>query len=75
MRVIKLIGYKIVFFKSTVLEANADKLGAVYMIKAGFDICKGREIFKRWKIEGGNKLNSYHPSYSYRYDELNIGCE
>jgi predicted Zn-dependent protease len=57
-----------------VLEGNADKLGAIYMMKAGYDICKGREIFKRWKEEKGNYLAQNHPDYSYRYDELNINC-
>ncbi len=59
----------------TVLEANADKMGAVYMMKAGFNVCVGREIYKRWKTELGNHQNTDHPDYSYRYDELNIRCE
>lgn len=57
-----------------VLEANADKLGAVYMMKAGYDICVGREIYRRWKNENGNYLAQTHPDYSYRFDELNINC-
>lgn len=59
----------------TVLEANADKMGAVYMMKAGWDICKGREIFARWRDEMGNHQNGDHPDYSYRFDELNINCD
>lgn len=59
----------------TVAEANADKLGAYYMMAAGYDICKGREIFKRWKETGGNHQNQSHPNHSFRYDELNINCE
>ena len=59
---------------NAVLEANADKMGAVYMMKAGYDICKGREIFKHWKGEYGNALAQMHPDFSYRYDELNINC-
>lgn len=58
-----------------VLEGNADKLGAVYMIKAGYDICKGRNLFKHWREEKGNALGTTHPDYSYRYEELNIGCD
>lgn len=58
-----------------VLEANADKLGAVYAMKAGYDVCKGREFFKRLRLSGGNYQGLDHPDYSYRYDELNINCE
>lgn len=58
-----------------VLEANADKLGAIYMMKAGYDVCKGREIFKHWKELRGNALGQNHPDFSYRYDELNINCD
>ncbi len=58
-----------------VLEANADKMGAVYMMKAGYNVCKGRELFKHWKEENGNALGQSHPDYSYRYAELNIGCD
>lgn len=56
------------------LEANADKLGAVYMMKAGYDVCKGRELFKYWRENNGNALDQNHPDYSYRYDELDINC-
>lgn len=59
----------------SVLEANADKMGALYMMKAGYDICKGREIYKRWLSNNGNYLGQSHPNYSYRYDELNVNCE
>lgn len=57
------------------LEAHADKMGAVYMMKAGYDICKGREFFKVLEKIQGNSLNQNHPSNAYRYNELNIGCE
>lgn len=55
-------------------EALADKLGAFYIMKAGYDICEAR---KEWRIERdthGNYLGETHPNYSYRYDELNINC-
>jgi len=58
----------------SVMEANADKLGVVYMMKAGYDVCKGREMFKHWKELRGNALAQSHPDFSYRYDELNINC-
>jgi len=57
-----------------VAEANADKLGAYYIIKGGFDICKAREFWKRMRKDNGNYLGQDHPDYSYRYDELGIGC-
>lgn len=61
--------------QTAVLEGNADKMGAVYIMKAGYDICSGREIFLRWKKQNGNALGQDHPDYSYRYDELNINCD
>jgi predicted Zn-dependent protease len=57
-----------------VLEGNADKMGAVYMMRAGYDICKGREIYKAWRDKSGNYIGQNHPNYSYRFDELNINC-
>jgi hypothetical protein len=58
----------------SVLEANADKMGALYVLKIGYNVCRGREIFRHWKEEQGNQLNENHPDFSYRYDELNINC-
>jgi predicted Zn-dependent protease len=57
-----------------VLEGNADKMGAVYMMKAGYDVCAGREIYKKWLHKKGNYIGQSHPNYSYRYAELNINC-
>lgn len=57
------------------LEANADKLGAVYMMKAGYNICKGRELFRHWRTNNGDYLGGNHPNYSYRIDELDIDCD
>lgn len=59
----------------SVLEANADKMGAVYMMKAGYDICKGREWFKTMLNNNGDYQGGNHPGYAYRYSELNIGCD
>lgn len=36
------------------LEGNADKMGALYALKIGADVCAGRGIFKRWKEQIGN---------------------
>ena len=58
-----------------VLEGNADKMGALYMIKAGYDVCEGRNLFKYWGEENGDALGQDHPPYSYRYAQLNINCE
>ena len=58
-----------------VLEANADKLGAFYMIKAGYDVCQGRALFKYWKEENGDYLGGNHPNYAYRIDQLNLNCD
>lgn len=58
----------------SVLEANADKMGAFYMMKSGYNICEARKMWKRWTKEKGNYLGLNHPDYSYRYEELNIGC-
>lgn len=60
--------------ESEISEANADKLGAFYIMKAGYDVCKAREFWKRLQIERGNYLGVSHPDYSYRYDELNVRC-
>lgn len=57
-----------------VLEANADKMGAIYMIKAGYNICEGRKLYKEWKKESGDYQAQDHPDYAYRYEELNINC-
>lgn len=56
------------------LEANADKMGAVYMMKAGYNICKGRNLLKVWNDEDGNGIGQDHPANSFRWNELNIGC-
>lgn len=56
-------------------EAMADKVGAFYMMRAGFDVCDGREAWKKIRLSEGNRIDTTHPNYSYRYDELNVGCE
>jgi len=58
-----------------VLEANADKMGAIYMMKAGYNVCKGRMLFKYWEHENGDSLGGNHPNYAYRFDQLNINCD
>lgn len=58
-----------------ILEGNADKYGAFLAMKSGYDVCKGRLLFKHWREENGNALGQNHPDYSYRYDELDVGCD
>lgn len=56
-------------------EASADKIGAIYIMKAGYNICKAREFFKRLAQSEGDVLDGSHPSLMYRYAQLNINCE
>lgn len=59
----------------SVLESMADKMGAFYMMASGYDICKGREFWKRMRMDEGDYMNRDHPDMSYRYDQLNVGCD
>lgn len=55
------------------VEAHADKLGALLMMRAGFDICNGREMFRIFKANfGDTSLASDHPDFAYRYDQLDL---
>lgn len=56
-------------------EALADKLGAFYMMRAGYDICIARQEWRIARDTKGNYLGEDHPNYSYRYDELNVNCD
>lgn len=56
------------------MESQADKMGAYYMMRAGFDICKGRLFWLRAAKEG-NYLYGDHPDYAYRFSQLNINCD
>jgi Peptidase family M48 len=55
-------------------ELMADNLGAVWAHKAGYDVCRGRETFKKFYEWGGNSLNGSHPPNLYRYDNLAHYC-
>jgi len=59
---------------TSVAEANADKMGALYMLKAGYSVCNGRELWHRFEKTEGNYQGFDHPTYGYRYNELNVGC-
>lgn len=57
------------------MEADADKYGAFLMMQAGYDICTGRELWKRWDQQQGDVLIQDHPDFAYRYDQLNVNCK
>lgn len=57
------------------MEANADKLGAFYMMASGYDICKARLFWLKLKDSTGDYLGGDHPGFAYRYSELNVNCE
>ncbi len=59
----------------SVMESMADKMGAYYMLAAGYDVCKARDMWKRLKAQEGDYMNKDHPDMAYRYDQLNVGCE
>lgn len=54
-------------------ELNADKLGAFYAMQAGYDVCSGREIWKRLKEQEGDVIeNLGHPTDIFRYVNLKL---
>lgn len=57
----------------TVLEGNADKLGIYLVLRAGYDVCKAKDLWYRLRDIGGDyELNVDHPNYSYRYWQLDF---
>jgi len=63
-----------VYRQSNEDELMADNLGATWAHKAGYDVCKGREIFNKFYEWGGNSLNASHPPNTYRYENLAHYC-
>ncbi len=54
-------------------EASADKIGAFIMMRAGYDICKGKKIMTTFKERFGSDAGSRsHPDNSFRVDELDL---
>lgn len=51
-------------------EYAADSLGAKMMTKAGYDICKGKQLFKKFPA-GSDKT---HPSPANRYKRIGSSC-
>ncbi len=62
--------------QQNILEAQADKMGAFYIMRAGYSICKAREFMKtmNFVMHGDFPGNGDHPPNAYRYDQLNINC-
>ena len=54
-------------------EGLADKLGAFYMMKAGYDVCHGKEFFHTLKGLGAGEGGS-HPMHDWRYNQLDVNC-
>ncbi len=55
------------------IEAHADKLGAFIMMRAGFDICKGNQVFAVFKrLFGDTSVAQDHPNFAYRLDQLDL---
>lgn len=55
------------------IEANADKLGAYIMMRAGYDPCIGKEIMRTFKDKFGDDASAQgHPGNAYRLDQLDL---
>jgi len=55
------------------LEANADKMGAFIMMRAGFDECRGKEIMRTFKDTFGDDVAAEgHPDNAIRLDQLDL---
>lgn len=65
--------YSPLLFASSILEGNADKYGAYLMLRAGYDVCKAKDLWERLRNASGDfEFTSSHPNYSYRYWELDF---
>lgn len=57
--------------RSKKYELNSDKIGAFLMTQAGYDVCKGRELWKRMKDTFGDIVEKdSHPNAIFRYENL-----
>lgn len=67
------VGRKGEYILQTYLEANADKLGAYLMLRAGYDPCIGKEIFRTFeRLFGDDPSPSDHPDNAFRLDQLDL---
>lgn len=54
-------------------EAAADKIGGFMMMRAGYDICKGKKIMQTFRDNFGSDAGATgHPDNAFRADELNL---
>lgn len=54
-------------------EALADKTGAFIMMRAGFNECRGKEIFRTFiKLFGDDAAAMGHPDYAFRLNQLDL---
>jgi Zn-dependent protease with chaperone function len=55
------------------MEADADKFGAFIMMRAGYDVCKGKEILRSFKeVFGDDAAAEGHPDNAFRLDQLDL---
>ncbi len=59
---------------TSIMEAQADKMGAFYVLKAGWDVCKARQYWNNQISVYGDYIGGDHPNYAYRYQQLDVGC-
>ncbi len=54
-------------------EAAADKVGAFIMMRAGYNVCKGKRIMQTFRdLFGSDAGAEGHPDSAFRIDELNL---
>ncbi len=54
-------------------EAAADKMGALIMMRAGYDVCRGKEIMRTFKDNFGDDAGAEgHPDNAFRLDQLDL---
>lgn len=55
------------------VEANADRMAGFLMLRAGYDICKGRKVFELFRDKlGEDPTAASHPIPSYRLNLLKM---
>lgn len=57
---------------SALQEAQADQLGAFLMMRAGYDVCKGRLYWLRYRETEGDEIVGSHPNGSTRFHQLKM---
>ena len=57
-----------------IMEMQADKYGAILMMRAGYDICKGRVFMRDMLHMYGDNQDEDHPDFAFRFNQLNVNC-